>query len=230
MRFSTLKLSIGVIAISLLASLFATQILQESTQQSQLTKLPKIQRIDKAIEQEFEATKDPALNEVPRQRLVSAKAYATRLRNMPPSQRAAITGITWDERGPSNVSGRTRAMLVDAGDATGNTLFAGGVGGGLWVTNNALAGNPTWTNIGDQFGNLAISTLAQDPSNSNIMYFGTGEGWFNADAIRGLGIWKSTNGGATWNQLSATKFFDKIILTKCLYLFYGKTNTNNTVR
>ena len=36
------------------------------------------------------------------------------------------------------------------------------------------------------------------------MYFGTGEGWFNLDAIQGMGIWKSIDGGTTWNQLAST--------------------------
>jgi hypothetical protein len=36
------------------------------------------------------------------------------------------------------------------------------------------------------------------------MYFGTGEGYFNTDAIKGGGIWKSTNGGSTWNRLTST--------------------------
>lgn len=200
MRISTFKISISVFAF-VLASVFLY--MGKKHQQETFDKLPKKQRIEEAIEQEFEATKDPALNEVPRQRLVAAKAYADRLRNNP-SQRATISGISWDERGPSNVSGRTRAILVDAGDATGNTIFAGGVGGGLWQTTNALAGSPTWTNIGDQFANLAISCIYQDPANSDNIYAGTGEGWFNADAIRGLGIWKSADGGATWAQLAST--------------------------
>lgn len=201
MKISILKIALASLILFVLATLgYQKTRLQK---QQAFEKMPKLQRIDKAIEQEFEATKDPALNEVPRQRLMAAKAYADRLRNNP-SQRAAISGISWDERGPNNVSGRTRAILVDAADATGNTLFAGGVGGGLWRTTNALAATPTWTNIGDQFGNLAIASMYQDPSNNSVMYFGTGEGWFNADAIRGLGIWKSTDGGATWNQLSST--------------------------
>ena len=40
------------------------------------------------------------------------------------------------------------------------------------------------------------------------MYFGTGEGWYNIDAVRGLGIWKSTDGGVNWNQLSSTNNAD----------------------
>ena len=201
MRTVTLKSIVLIITVGLLSMLFFKT---DQEQKNDLTKVPKKQRIEEAILQEFEATKDLSLNEVPRQRLTQAKGYADRLRNSPQYQRAAISGITWDERGPNNVSGRTRAILVDAGDATGGTVFAGGVGGGLWVTNNALAGTPTWTNIGDDFANLAISCIYQDPSDSDNIYVGTGEGFFNADAIRGLGIWKSADGGATWNQLAST--------------------------
>ncbi|MFK7971624.1 MAG: fibronectin type III domain-containing protein [Bacteroidia bacterium] len=190
---------IAGLALSLFAGLCFWQ-----NQPKEEKKLPKMQRIDKAIEQEFDKTVDLTTGEVPRERLAAAAAYADRLRNQPPSNRAAINGVTWQERGPSNVSGRTRAILVDENDGTGNTLWAGGVGGGLWKTTNALAGTPTWTPINDLLENMAVSSIAQDPSNPQIMYFGTGEGWFNADAIRGLGIWKTTNGGTTWTRLTST--------------------------
>ena len=41
-------------------------------------------------------------------------------------------------------------------------------------------------------------------SNHNVIYAGTGEGFFNADQIDGTGIWKSTDKGANWEQLSNT--------------------------
>lgn len=166
-------------------------------------KLPKKDRIDLAMEMEFELTKDPATNTVPRERLYASWAETQRrLQNI--STRAGINEIVWEERGPSNVGGRTRAMLLDANDPSGNTMFAGGVSGGLWKTTNIASPTPQWAPVDDLFDNLAVSAIAQDPSNPNIMYFGTGEGWFNADAMRGLGIWKSTDGGQTWNRLAST--------------------------
>ena len=42
--------------------------------------------------------------------------------------------LPWVERGPGNVSGRTRQLIVDPNDATGNTWFAATVGGGIWKT------------------------------------------------------------------------------------------------
>ncbi|MEM8894417.1 MAG: hypothetical protein AAGC88_07560, partial [Bacteroidota bacterium] len=41
---------------------------------------------------------------------------------------------TFTERGPSNIPGRTRAIIVDAGDESENTWYAGAVGGGVWQT------------------------------------------------------------------------------------------------
>ncbi|MEM9917375.1 MAG: T9SS type A sorting domain-containing protein [Bacteroidota bacterium] len=183
-------------------------------------KLPKQQRIDKAIEQEFEKTRDPALNEVPRERLIRARQVADAKRiNL-----RGIDGIKWEERGPNNVAGRTRAILFDANDPTGSTVFAGGVGGGLWKTTNIESVDPNWAPINDFFENIAVSCIAQDPTNPDIIYFGTGEGWFNGDAIRGMGIWKTTDGGDNWSQLGSTKVSDfryiqKIVINNLGHLF-----------
>jgi hypothetical protein len=165
-------------------------------------KVPLKDRVDLAIEQEAYMTKDPALGYVPRERLIAATAYAKSLQQQ--AEKPALGPITWTERGPSNVSGRTRAVLIDANDASNNTIWVGGVAGGLWKTTNISAANPTWNKINDFFDNLAVSAIAQDPGVPQTMYFGTGEGWFNTDAVRGLGIWKTSNGGTTWTQLSST--------------------------
>ena len=162
-------------------------------------KLSKLQRIDQAFDQEFLKTRDLTLNEVPRERLEEVRRQLKEL-----AQRGPIAGIDWEERGPNNVGGRTRAILVDITDASNNTVYAGGVAGGLWKTTNFLDVTPTWTQINDFFDNIAVSAIVQDPNNPSTMYFGTGEGWYNADAVRGLGIWKTVDGGLTWNQLSST--------------------------
>lgn len=62
----------------------------------------------------------------------------------------------------------------------------------------------TWQVVDDKFATLSISKLVFDPNNTNVFYFCTGEGWFNADAARGNGVWKSTNAGQTWVQLAST--------------------------
>ena len=161
-------------------------------------------RIDSMMRQWFEITKDPLLGYPPRERLANALNYietAAFDKNTPISQ------AKWKERGPYRVGGRTRTILIDGNDPNGQAAFAAGVAGGLWYTKNILASTPVWESVNDYLESLAIVTLVQDPNNPQIMYFGTGEGYFNADAVRGLGIFKSTDGGSTWSYLPASSPF-----------------------
>jgi hypothetical protein len=62
----------------------------------------------------------------------------------------------------------------------------------------------SWRPTDDYLATLSISRIVYDPQNTKTFYFCTGEGWFNADGARGAGVWKSTDAGATWNQLVST--------------------------
>ena len=107
---------------------------------------------------------------------------------------------TFKERGPFNVPGRTRAIVVDASDSNGNTWYAAGVGGGVWKTSNAGA---SWLNLTPDMENIAVVTLAQSSSQPNVLYAGTGESWSgNLDAIDGSGVFKSSDSGVTWTNVS----------------------------
>ena len=107
--------------------------------------------------------------------------------------------ISYTERGPGNVPGRTRGLLVDPDDATHNTWFAGSAGGGIWKTSN---GGATWKWLTPSIPNLATTTLAMAESNHNIIYAGTGEGFGLVDGINGNGIFKSIDHGISWNFLT----------------------------
>ena len=118
---------------------------------------------------------------------------------------AGIDPLNWVERGPRNVGGRSRSILIDPLD--NNRLLAGAVSGGMWRSEN---GGASWTVVDDQLPNLAICCLAADPNNPQIIYAGTGEGFFNGDAIGGAGIYKSIDGGSTWTQLPSTAGWDNV--------------------
>jgi hypothetical protein len=106
---------------------------------------------------------------------------------------------TWTSLGPGNVGGRTRALIIDPRAV--RTMYAAGVAGGVWKTTN---GGASWSPLADQMAHLSVSALVLDPADSKILYAGTGEGFSNFDAVRGGGIFKSTDAGATWKPLPAT--------------------------
>ncbi|MFZ5843722.1 MAG: hypothetical protein ACOY3E_12590 [Pseudomonadota bacterium] len=112
---------------------------------------------------------------------------------------AGLTRAQWQWQGPGNIGGRVRALLVHP--ANPQKIWAGSVSGGIWVSDD---GGANWAPVDDFMANLAVSTMVFDPNNPAVMYAGTGEGFFNADAIRGAGVFKSTDGGVTWNQLGST--------------------------
>ncbi len=102
-------------------------------------------------------------------------------------------GLTWENMGPDNIGGRTRAILIDKDNPT--TLYAGGVSGGLW---KSTTGGSSWVQITSVSENLAVSSITQT-ANGDI-FVGTGEGLAapsgtvaNTGTI-GYGVYKSTDG------------------------------------
>src|SRR6185295_5635634 len=157
---------------------------------------------------QFMQTRDLSLNYVPTERLEAALTYEKMLESS--ARPSGTLAMNWSERGPNNVGGRTRAILIDKRDATGNTVIAGSVGGGLFRTTNFTSPTPSWNVVNDFLPNLAITVLYQDPTTPATMYAGTGEGFLNADAIKGAGIYKSTDGGLNWAQMSSTTGFEYV--------------------
>jgi photosystem II stability/assembly factor-like uncharacterized protein len=113
----------------------------------------------------------------------------------------------WYTIGPHNSAGRILAIAFNPQNP--NTIYAGSATGGLWVSYSAGAGLDAWQRIETGFPVLSVSTIAIEPNDSNVIYIGTGE-VYNYDAtgtgaayrdtrgFNGMGILKSTNGGATW--------------------------------
>lgn len=103
---------------------------------------------------------------------------------------------SWESLGPGNIAGRTRTLVIHPDDP--NTLYAGGVTGGVWKTTDA---GGSWEPVADDLLNLAIAVIALDPEDPDTLYVGTGQGY---GGVRGLGIFKSSSGGETWTHLTST--------------------------
>jgi len=171
--------------------------------QTAVTKPSKAQRIADAIKDNFERTKDPKLGYPPVERLAKAIEQTRQMQQRFALQKNnKFASARFKERGPNNIGGRTRSILIDLNDPTRKTIFAGGVTGGLWKTNNIAGVIPKWQKINDYLDNLSIGSLAQDPNNPQIMYMGTGEGY--GEIAAGVGIFRSLDGGTNWTLLPAT--------------------------
>jgi len=169
-----------------------------------------VDKPDMAALQEFITTVDPNLKYVPVKRLAKAFDYA---RNMELS-RDYDPPITWEKTG-ANMGGRTRTLMFDPNDPNHKEMWAGSVTGGLFhnddITNTAVE----WTPVDDFWPDLSISCMAYDPNNTQVIYVGTGEAQtariiYRASSGVGNGIYKTTDGGQTWNTLVSTENFDYI--------------------
>jgi len=116
--------------------------------------------------------------------------------------------LKWASRGPDNIGGRTRALLIDKDNS--KVLIAGGVSGGIFKSTN---GGVSWVRKSylASAGGLIVSCITQ--STDGAIYIGTGEGYFNAmsgpngdltSGSRGGGVYKSTDKGETWALLAST--------------------------
>jgi hypothetical protein len=167
---------------------------------------------------EFDFQKNPITGQIPREEKIKELEVAIKSKR---NRQQKTTSSTYISRGPSNYGGRTRAVVVDVSDNTGNTIIAGGVSGGVFKTTD---GGTSWTKVSanDEIHN--VTAIAQDPrpGNQNIWYYGTGEYAGNSAALSGSfylgqGVWKSTDSGDTWTQIPETNstfesftFFDII--------------------
>ena len=138
-----------------------------------------------------------------------------------PLVKANVTSLTapWQPLGPAQItsaydriSGRVTAIAVDPFDSSGNTVFVGPTGGGVWKSTNA-AQDPsvvTFAPVTDAFPhvsgptpvNLSIGAISVQPGGSGVILAGTGDPNDALDSYWGSGILRSTDGGNTWSLIS----------------------------
>ena len=92
-------------------------------------------------------------------------------------------------------AGRMSALAVDP--ARPSLLYAGAAAGGVWKSTDAGA---HWTPVSDNMGTLAVGAIAINPADGSV-WVGTGENNTAFENYSGLGVFRSTNGGATWSQV-----------------------------
>ena len=125
-----------------------------------------------------------------------ARSSAVDLQGEATPSAAGISPSSWTWLGPGNIGGRVKSIVVNP--FLPSTWFAGSVSGGIWKTVDSGA---HWEPVNDFLANLSISTMVFQPDNPLVIYAGTGEVF---TGLHGAGIFKSTDGGDTWAQLTST--------------------------
>lgn len=126
--------------------------------------------------------------------------------------------VDWQEQGPDNIGGRTRAILVDHVDE--NRIWAGGVSGGLYMSE--IQGNK-WRRVENFPGNQFISSIAQD-AGGNI-YVATGS---NDESWSGDGLYVTPDFGDTWQLVPGTGTetrINRVAATKASSVVYFTTSS-----
>ena len=138
-----------------------------------------------------------------------------------PTARTANLTATWQRLGPStilsasfgNVTGRITAIAPDPNDATGNTVYLGTTGGGVWKSTNAAGALASATFVpltdtlpvfaagGGVIASLSIGAVAVQPQSNAVVLAGTGDPNDATDSLYGEGLLRSADGGATWTLI-----------------------------
>ena len=145
-----------------------------------------------------------ALTAVPAPRAQAQKANAefmrraydtyTAMRKSSPHQ------ASWSYLGPTNISGRSTDVAV--ADRNGKRrIYVAYATSGIWKTDDDGA---TWQAIWEHMPTTSIGDLAVAPSNPDIVWAGTGEANIFRASMAGCGIYKSTDGGQTWQHMGLT--------------------------
>ncbi|WP_263355842.1 choice-of-anchor D domain-containing protein [Acidicapsa ligni] len=153
---------------------------------------------------------------------------------------AAATGQVWAAGGPVGVNsaafglvtGRVSSVAFDPSDATGNHVFVGTTGGGLWESVNAAASNsasvvflPLTDRLaaltGVQQAGISVGAVTVQPGATGVMLAGLGDPNDALDSYYGAGLLRSTDGGATWSLIQQTVDFEQGFSTQD-YSFVGE--------
>jgi len=105
-------------------------------------------------------------------------------------------GLEWRGIGPALMSGRIADIAVDPEDRS--TWYVAVGSGGVWKTVNR---GTTWTPVFDGQGAYSIGCVTIDPNNRHVIWVGSGENVSGRHVGYGDGVYRSLDGGATWQNM-----------------------------
>jgi photosystem II stability/assembly factor-like uncharacterized protein len=108
-----------------------------------------------------------------------------------------FSGLAARPIGPAAMGGRI-ADIVAVQEGQRLTIYVGSASGGVWKSSD---GGTTFKPVFDKQPSLSIGSIAIDPSNSQTVWVGTGEAWVRNSVSVGTGIYRSRDGGDSWENL-----------------------------
>ncbi|MCH2180257.1 MAG: hypothetical protein MK106_15805, partial [Mariniblastus sp.] len=124
-------------------------------------------------------------------------------------ERSPFRDLRWEAMGPKFAGGRIESIDCPPGDLS--TIYAGVGAGGIWKSTN---GGLTWRPIFGNQSTYAIGDLAVAPSDPNQIWLGTGECHLSRTSYPGNGVYRSLDGGETWEHrgLTETAHIGKVLI------------------
>lgn len=110
--------------------------------------------------------------------------------------------LPWQHLGPTNISGRATDVAVAEPRGETYTMYVGAAGGGVWKTTNE---GVTWENVFDREITASIGDIAIAPSDPEQVWVGTGEANIFRSSHAGAGIYRSVDGGESWEHAGLTE-------------------------
>jgi photosystem II stability/assembly factor-like uncharacterized protein len=133
--------------------------------------------------------------------LVAFPAGATaEERPRPGLNEATFKGLEWRGIGPALMSGRIADIAVDPVERS--TWYVAVGSGGVWKTTNR---GTTWESVFDGQGSYSIGSVTIDPNNRHTIWVGTGENVSGRHVGYGDGVYRSLDGGASWERMGLEK-------------------------
>ncbi len=125
-------------------------------------------------------------------------------------QTGAPGGVNWTFLGPqpitneywsgnADASGRVSAVIADPRNPA--RVYLAAAQGGVWKSTDT---GVTWTPMGDGLSSLASGSIAFDPANPDVIYYGTGEQHYSGDSFYGDGLFRSADQAVTWSKIATT--------------------------
>lgn len=115
-------------------------------------------------------------------------------------QASPFRTVNWQSIGPTNVSGRATDVAV-ADVAGARHIYAAYATSGVWKSEDH---GKSWRAVFEHEASTSIGDIAIAPSNSNIVWVGTGEANIFRASMAGTGIYKSTDAGRTFTHMGLT--------------------------